>query len=509
MLCTVEINMDNVAEYRHVYAMAVWQAEIRTGRPFLCEPLHLSPIPPKTDVSAYLIGVDMLGVGYTPQGVHIAGVMEALDPDGFPLYDDIMIQVARRSAKTTSIQAVNLGRSSRRKGYKIIQTAQDGTRASGVMQTMIRDLKAVDTRPDKERPWKDFASTGREYVEWDKGSHWHVVPPVSSSYRSKAADELWFDETGELDPAKSDDLEAGALPTMDTREDGQVVKSGTPGEVRAGMGWKSLETARANPTEYGIVDYSAKDSEVVLEEHNSDPELWLRVHPGLACGLTKMKTIQKRYELLDLHKFIREYLCVWPADLTKSALDMERFDALTVPQEAAPDDFGLSFDCEITGAAGAISGGWVDPDGTKRIQLLDHRRGVGWMKEAIARAHFRHPRTIITYDPIGQNAVVAMELQRLPKFNPKCLKPVMMRDLSASAALIAQGMDDQEVLFSEDPVLRKAATNATWRDSGDNRLFGRRGGGDISALIAGGLALHSAVSSRPRSKTPLPETLTG
>lgn len=505
------VNIHSYAQYRHVYAMAVWAAEIRTGRTFRAEPLHLSPIPPATDVSAYLLGLDMLGVGSTPQGTNVAGVMEALDDEGLPLYDDVTVQIARRSAKTTSVQAVLLGRSAKRKGYRSIQTAQDGTRASGVIKQMIREMELVDTRDPKDREWQTFASTGREYIEWKHGAHWHVVPPDPGSYRSKAADLLWFDETGELDPVKTADLEAGALPVMDTREDGQVVKSGTPGKIRAGMAWNTLKAARDSPHTLGIVDYSARESEVVTDEQIGDPALWFRVHPGLASGLTKLKTIQKRYDTMELSKFIREYLCVWPADLTKSALDMERYDALTVAAEAVPaDDFALCFDCEINGLSASISAGWVDKaTGKHRVQMLDHRRGVQWLTEELARAHGRFPRTKIAYDPIGQNAAIAMSLQRVPKFNQKALKPLLLRELSASAALIAQGLDAETLEFTEDPDLRRHAENATWRDSGDNRLFGRRGGADISGLIAGAGALHTAVASKPRQKLTIPDTLTG
>lgn len=489
--------------------MAVWAAEQRTRRTFAAVPAYLSPIPELTDVSAYLVGLDMLGVGMTPQGVNIAGVMEALDDDGYPLYDDVTVQVARRSAKTTSIQAVLLGRSARRRGYRTIQTAQDGTRASGVIKQMIRDMELVDGREPKTREWQTFASTGREYIEWQTGAHWHVVPPDPGSYRSKAADLLWFDETGELDPVKTADLEAGALPVMDTREDGQVVKSGTPGKVRAGMAWNTLAAARKDPGTLGIVDYSAKDSEAITDEQIGDPEMWFRVHPGLASGLTKLKTIQKRYDTMDLSKFIREYCCVWPADATKSALDMERFDALTVAPAAAPDDFALNFDCEISGLSASISAAWVDPDGIHRVQLIDTRRGVEWLVESLARAHFRFPRVKIGYDPIGQNAGIALKLQRVPKFRPAALKPLTLREMSAAAALVAQDMDGEGIRFSEDPDLRRAAEHATWRESGDNRLFGRRGGNDISQLISGAGALHSIVQERPRQRLQIPATMTG
>jgi hypothetical protein len=313
-----------------------------------------------------------------------------------------------------------------------------------------------------------------------------------------------------LDPVKTADLEAGALPVMDTREDGQVVKSGTPGKLRAGMAWNTLRAARESPHTLGIVDYSARESEVVTDEQIGNPDLWFRVHPGLASGLTKLKTIQKRYDTMELSKFIREYLCVWPADLTKSALDMDRYDQLTVAAEAAGEDFALAFDCEINGLAASISAGWVDPvTGKHRIQLIDHRRGVRWLTEELARAAGKFPRVKIAYDPIGQNAAVAMELQRVPKFRVAQLKPLNLREMSAGAALIAQGLDAETLEISEDPDLRRHAENATWRDSGDNRLFGRRGGADISGMIAGAEALHTAVQTRPRQRLRIPDTLTG
>lgn len=490
--------------------MAVWAAEQRTRRPFQCEPSYLSPAPADTDVSAYLLGLDMLGVGMTPQGVHIAAVMEARDPDGFPLYDDVTVQLARRSAKTTSIQAVLLGRSAIRRGYRTIQTAQDGTRASGVIKQMIREMELEDPRPVKERPWLTYSSTGREYLEWEHGAHWHVVPPDPSSFRSKAADAIWFDEAGELDPAKTSDLEAGALPVLDTRDDGQVAKSGTPGTVRAGMFWNALDAARGQPGTLGIVDYSAREADTVTDEQIADPALWLAHHPGLASGLTKLATIQKRHDTMDLSKFIREYLCVWPPDTSRSALDLDRFDALTVPAELEPPDgFALSYDCEMTGAAAAVSAGWVDPDGTRRAQLLEHRRGTGWVVEYLARANARFPRARIAYDPIGQNSVVALGLARVPKFRQTALKPLTLRDMSAAAAVVAQGLDDETIRFGDDVVLRKSVENATWRSSGDSRLFGRRGGNDISGLISASAAVHTVVAERPRSRVAVPATVAG
>jgi phage terminase large subunit-like protein len=197
-------------------------------------PRYLSPVPEGTDTSPAVAGYALLGMELLPQGELVAGVLEAQRPDGRPLYKDITVQIPRRSTKTTTIQAVLLGRCSTRKGYKVIQTAQDGTRASMVFMDMVRTMEMVDPREPKERDWKVFASTGREYIQWKNGSRWWVAPPKASSFRGLAADVLFFDEAGEYDLALTAELQAGALPVMDTRPMGQIIKAGTPGLSRDG-----------------------------------------------------------------------------------------------------------------------------------------------------------------------------------------------------------------------------------------------------------------------------------
>lgn len=473
-------------------------------------PRYLSPIPAATDVSVAAAGYAMLGMELLPQGELVAGVLEAQRPDGRPLYKDVTVQIPRRATKTTTIQAVLLGRCTARKGYRVIQTAQDGTRASMVFMDMVRTMEMVDPRDAKDRDWKVFASTGREYIQWKNGSRWWVAPPKASSFRGLAADVLFFDEAGEYDLALTAELQAGALPVMDTRPHGQIIKAGTPGLSRDGLFWTSLEAARAKPEQYGIVDYSAKDSEVISEEQAGDPELWERVHPGYASGLTDLETLQQRWDTMDMPTFVREYLCVWPPDSTKSAFNMTAWGNSAVPRlEAPPESAGwaLGYDVDIGASAAALAVGWFDADGHPHVQLIENLAGAHWLPDELQKAQAKNPYIEIGYDNIGDNIAVAQAVTRRARFNASRLKPLALRDVAASTATVASALDIGTFQHGEDAALTTAVLNAVWRESGNSRLLGRKHGKSICCILACIHALAAAANAKPRTRVRIPEVV--
>lgn len=492
---------DMPAGFQEAWAGAVAAVLADTGHEYSAVPAHLSEIPLGTDITAAHLGAAMLGMPLTPQGMQIAGVLEALNDEGTPLYDDCTIQVPRRSTKTTSVQATLLGRCELRPGYRVIQTAQDGTRASAVFMDMVRTLE--QQQPDEaQRNWVVFKSTGREFLQWANGSRWWVAPPRASSFRGLAADVLFFDEAGELDPAESADLMAGALPVMDTRKHGQVIKAGTPGLVRAGAFWDSLQAARLDPAMLGIVDYSARDAEVVSEEQAADEALWFRIHPGLASGLTTLKTLRKRFATMGLAEFVREYLCVWPPDTAQAALDLLKWEAGTVPALEGPPagvKFGMGFDVAIGSAAAAVAVAWFDKDGNPHAQLMEHRIRADWLHADLSKAAKAIPGLVIGYDPIGDNIAVAQGLMRKPSWNKRTLKALPLREVAAATATVAAANDNGTLRHGRSKALDNAAANASWRMAGGSRLFQRMHGKDISGLLAVVHALGAAAGLKQGS----------
>lgn len=470
---------------------------------------YVSPIPAGTSLEHYERGSEMLGYSLTPQGREVAGVLSAKRPDGRPMYRDTTVQLSRRSAKTTTIQCELLGRCSSIPRYKVLQTAQDGTRASEVFTQMLDELEAIDPELDpKARDWTAFRSTGREYIKWRNGSIWRVVAPKPGSFRSKAADVVWFDESGELDPEDSARIEAGALPTMDTRPDGQVIRSGTPGESRSGTFWKSLEAARANPARLGIVDYHATDEDVAgLDGEVFPAELIAEVHPGVIAELTTLEVIEERWMTMDWPKFMREYLCVWPPDTAHTAFDLAKIEACTVdPVAVPPAAWGLGYDVAIGGSAAANGAAWFDEDGLLHLQIMDHRMGSNWLAGDLQQAAKKHRGIPIAYDNIGDNIAVAQALMRAERFNKKHLYALSLKDVAAATATVVQHLDAGTLVVHRSRSLTAAFTNSSWRDSGGSRLLGRIHGKDISALmsVVHGVAALAKAPQRKRAALPTP-----
>lgn len=508
---------DADTSYAGVLARTITEAEEWTGRPFDAMPTHMSLVPPATDLTAYLLGLRLLDEPQppTPQGVMIAGVILARHPDkrdrrtgqAVPLYSEVVVQLGRRGTKTTSIEACLLGMCETRERTTVVSTAQDGTRASQFMRTRLLayenrlPIRATRNETDAARLAtiglrELYKSQGREYVHWLNRSRWQCAKPESGALRGAAADVMWFDEAGEVDPATTEDLVAGALPLLDTRPMGQAIISGTPSEDgRVGLLWDYLTSGRADPERVGIVDFGADDY-----TDPTDEATWWRHHPGLAAGVTTVEVLRSRLERMALDKFAREYLCIWPITATTTALDPDKYAAGEVAPLPGPPTAGrwaLAFDCDLEGRYGAIWASVVLPDGRVHSQCMDYRPGIAWMPRELAAAGRAHPHVTIGYDPIGANARVAQEVQSMPRGPRRQLRPLQLREVAAGATLIIERMAVGAWEHAPSKSLDLAAESAAWRNSGDSRLFKRTSASvDISSLIAASESAHLAQGVR-------------
>jgi len=478
------------------------------GLSFEAAPRHLSPVPAGTDITAAIKGAEMMGLPLTPQGVHVAAMLESKSGEldavsGFyrPLYEECSVQIPRRSTKTTTIQMVLLGRCALIENYRVVSTAQDGTRASQFFMNMVRLMEGRMRREgltEADLGIKQiYRSQGREYIEWFNGSKWWVVKPESGAFRGEAADAMWFDEAGELNPDQSEDLVAGAFPLMDTRDLGQIIISGTPGLVRAGVFWDALQRGRKEPDVYGITDFCAAETDDICDE-----AVWWVTHPGLACGLTRIEKLRRNLEKLGPAKFAQEYLCVWAPDSTQSAISPEAWaDALEDPRPFDGQDFDLTFDCHIHGLYASLIATWVDEAGEPWGQVMDFRPGTEWLAAELVRAQKAHPRVKIHYDAIGANSAVALTLQRVPTFRAHALRPVTMKEVAAGASLLTSHLEARTAHIAASASMSNAAENVTWRYSGESRLFGRKNASvDVSGIVGLSIGFGMSLSRRTTSR---------
>ena len=465
----------------------------------MATPRFLSPAPDDVDLSAVRVGAQMLGLPLLPQGETISRVLEAKDADGFPLYPQVGLLVPRRAAKTTTCWAVTLGRCATIPGYRAVVTAQDGTRARQRFREVARSLEAAG--------FEDGVGTirwanGSERLEFANESHLWVVPPSAGAFRGEAADLMFFDEAGELDPVHSEDLLTGALPLMDTRPQGQVIVAGTPAKVRAGLLWDTLDEGRRGEPGAGVVEYSIADDEatVLYPEGPEGPavlneDALRRVHPGVGT-LTTMAKMQQRFAKMDLPSFEREYFCRFPFDATVSALDPLKWANAEVAPLPRPERFGVAWDVAPDGSAAAVCVGWRDDDGTAFLGVLEYRSGVSWLAGYVHGLCQRHRGLSVRFDAIGANHGPSAEMARMKGI---ALVPGTWREAQAAAQRLADDLKAGRLRHFGQSSLTVAAEGAVWRQTDGGQMFGRKSSAsDVSPLVAASLALWQFDSTPKR-----------
>lgn len=485
-------------------------------------------LPAEVDIELAHTGARMLGLPLLPQGEQVATVLEARNrrrPEE-ALHSTVVVHIPRRSTKTTSIFETMLGRCETRPGHRVVITAQSGNIASQILREHAMMLlargRAVESRRRHKRPGRIvyYANGGRERLEWPAttadgapvdvssddfdelddaelegirlGSQMWVVPPDAGAVRSRASDDIWIDEAGELEGQKGHDLLVGVLPLMDTRGPlAQLVISGTPGKLREGMFWDLLSEARAGGRfAPGLLDYSAPDDKPVdIPSYVADPRLWRKVHPGYASGLTTRKVLEERLYRLGPEKFAREYLCMWPLTAGSAAFDLDAWKAgaLEDAELAVPDRFGLAFDVAPDGSTAALAAAWRDADGVARGGLVDYRAGTAWLAP-LAHAVARKYRMPLRYDSIGANHGPAGEVARMRGVT---LKPGALKDAAAAAQLLVSELAGAGFEHYDQPSLNSAVEGAGWRKLEGATVLGRRlSTADVSPVVALSLALY-------------------
>lgn len=452
----------------------------------VAKPTYLSSTPANTDISAAVLGATTIGLALLPQGEHVARVCEATHEDGTPLYPTVVVQMPRRSTKTTSIWNVLVGRCLTTPGYKVVTTAQDGTRARQRFHEVARALTAAGFEESGLGTIR--IANGSESITFSNGSRLWVVAPSAAAFRGEAADCLLFDEAGELDVDKSDDLVAGALPLMDTRPMGQVIIAGTPGRERVGLLWDTLEEGRRGDEGVGIVDYSLRDDEqIVTPTGELIEEVLLRIHPGIGT-LTTMAKMRARFKKLGLPAFEAEYACRWPFDSTVRAVTLSKWEASASPYTERPERVAFGYAVAKDAATSTVVAAWRDADGIACLEVVRHDTGFGWTANTAAKVAVKY-RGLIGYDSIGSNQAVSEHLDRMrpkPRLAPRSLK-----EMIAACSVLVADINKGRVRHFDQPALNAAAEGAVWRETEGGRLFNSKlSAGDVGPLIAAAAALH-------------------
>lgn len=465
------------------------------------------------------------GTGPTPIQLVIADVLNA----GYFLNG---ILEPRRTTKTTSIQAVILGRCTLRDDYQVGWTlATTGAKAA---ERFKKDIVAHVNRvyPNiKTSPFKVNTGKGTEHIEWQNGSFLNVYAPGGDGFRSGGFDFGWVDEGGEAEPDLSEDLTIAVLPTMDTKPGAQFVVSGTAAKFRGGnLLWDTLNDPKAGILRHAVPDTTDPEELESWEPDEDHPRGRVRAlvetyHPGVGWT-TPLESIERNFEKFPREKFLAEYCGVFGSEGSNIGLiSPPQWERAARPGDAPkpPKVFALAMAIHPDGMWASLGVAWKHRDESEdlvsvalaldgqappvvervAVGLLWHQQGVqGFAAKALQYA--RKYKVPIIYDQLSQSAGV--ETEALSRAVPRpTLQPATTTDVRRGATKMLKLLDEEGLIHWRNTQLDNAVAIAVKRPIGTagGFGFGRPKGeytADITPIEAVSLAVQFLGDGSARAK---------
>lgn len=413
------------------------------------------------------------------------------------------IIVPRRSAKTTTLWCVLLGRcwleEVHMAGYTMCTTQKKAAERYRI------DVYAPIARkwPDeKTRPVKLYKGNGTERVEFTNGSLLAILSPEGDAFRSGAYDTLVADEGGAASVELGEDITSAVLPAFDTRPNGQFITAGTAAKFREGnLLWDLLNDPKAGRLRFTVPDTIDPEELEAWEPDEEHPrarvrDIILGMHPGVDSGLTTIEKIEDNYRSFKPDQFREEYLGIFGAEGTTSAIiPAPKWEAGAIDADLPPVPayFRWALAVHPDGDWASLGCAWWGPDGVAEVGLLHHQGGTTGLASKLLIQTKKHA-VPLTWDSGSQSAAVEVEELNRAKSRPE-LDPATTSDVRRAASKFVKMLDEGTLRHYRQAQLDGAVEIAVKRSIGNagGWGFGRPKGewsADITALEAVALALH-------------------
>ena len=344
----------------------------------------------------------------------------------------------------------------------------------------------------KLRPYVADIKTalGREQIILKSGARIKFLARTRNGGRGQHGDLLIIDEAQEMD----EDAQASFLPAISASLNPQTVYVGTPpdpgavGTVFRGIRSRALagKTDRVSWFEFSVDEIGDV----------RDQKRWAETNPALGTRIM-LSTVQGESEQLDPDTFARERLGWWSPALEHKldyAIPANVWDACksetTKPEGRTA--YGVKFTYD--GAAVALCGAVIPPEGPARISLIEQRptgHGTQWLADWLSERYAKASCVVID----GRNGADVLIDKIAPIWRQKgsIIRP-SAKDVVAAASTLCNDLNEQTITwYFGQEALRESAVNATKRPVAGGWAFG----GDNSAPIeAAALALWGAKTSK-------------
>jgi hypothetical protein len=422
-----------------------------------------------------------------PWQQQIADVALEVMPDGTPAFRELNVLVPRQCGKTSLMLAMELHRALLWGTPQVIgYTAQTGWDARRkLIDDQVPLLEVSQLASTIKRVYR---GAGMESIHFKNSSRIDVMPSTPTAGHGRVIN------LGIIDEAFSDEddrREGALLPAMATKRDAQLFVISTAGTQSSLYLKRKVEQGRAM-VEAGIdegvayFEYSAGEDDDI-----DDPATWWRTIPAMGLTIDE-KVIAHARGTMTEGEFRRAYLCQWTV-LDEAAIPA-KYVARVMDADTAPSgrlSFGIDVAMDRSYSAISVA------DETGRVELIEHREGVGWVVDRALDLWRKHKGTLVVdgYSP-ANSLVDRLEGGGIP------VTRYTIRDMTAACGLFYDAVLDDAIRIRPHASLEAAIESAKRKQMASGWLWSRTvETADLTPLFSATIAYHHATNRRPPETT--------
>jgi hypothetical protein len=206
---------------------------------------------------------------------------------------------------------------------------------------------------------------------------------------------------------------------------------------------------------------------------------------------------------MDPRTFAVERLGIgdWPrTDGGAQVIALEDWLALADPASRPVDPVCFAFDVTPDRAGASIAVCGLRPDGLAHVEIVERKRGTGWVPDRVAELVANHSPLAVICDAAGPAASLLPKLQDLDVD----VLTVSAQEHAQGCGLIYDAVAEKTLRHLDTPELSAALKGAVKRPLGDAWAWSRKSSSvDISPLVAVTLALWGTTTQQEDTKEPL------
>lgn len=422
----------------------------------------------------------------------------------------VAVSVPRQNGKGAIIEAIELAFLFGVFGDAelLIHSAHEFKTAQNGFQRLLLFFETVPelARAREEGRVKIGTAAAREFITMD-GRTVRFLARSKGSGRGFSADILILDEAQEL----AEEVFAAILPTVSARPNPQIWLFGTPpsptmnGEVFTRFRDSALtgEDVRLAYFEWSVTD----DCDF------AEPATWILANPAAPHRIT-IDAIRDEYFSMDEDTFCRERLGMWDGLASLRVIPDDVWNALA-SESADPSGrvvFAIDVSPDRSRASIAVAGRLGDD--RISVQVIENRRGTGWVAFRVAELAARWPTAAVILDSGGPAASLLPDLKRA---RVRRVKTFSTREVVQACGFfydlavgVPAGVDiagnpteaiPARLAHPDQPILNDALAAARKRPLGDAWAWHRKDATtDITPLVAVTFAAFGLLHYRTETK---------